>query len=57
MTTDEAPTAVYFCGKCGCRWKGERTLQAVGCPKCNNYSTIGVDGDTARALDALREWR
>jgi predicted Zn-ribbon and HTH transcriptional regulator len=44
----EANDATYTCGRCGLRWKGKRTRQPVGCPRCRNYCTIGVDSETAR---------
>ena len=61
MTTDNSndsnPRARYVCGKCGLRWTGERTTRPVGCPRCKNYSTIGVDLDSARAFDDRRRPR
>jgi DNA-directed RNA polymerase subunit RPC12/RpoP len=51
------PKAFYQCGKCGLRWRGERTLRPVGCPRCNNYSRIGVDPETARFFDDRRRPR
>ncbi len=55
MTDDSSDNSIavhYTCGKCGLRWKGEKTYEAVGCPQCRNYSTIGVDLDTARAYES-----
>ena len=57
MTSSETPKAHYTCGKCGCRWRGKRTPAPVGCPRCNNYSLIGVDSDTAAALARPRRRR
>ncbi|NLB00627.1 MAG: hypothetical protein GX837_06655 [Methanomicrobiales archaeon] len=37
-----ANVALYTCGKCGARWRGERTTDPVGCPWCRNYSLVGV---------------
>lgn len=51
------PKALYLCGKCGLRWKGERTTAPVGCPKCGNYSLIGMDSETARFFDDRRRPR
>jgi len=45
-SNDSKPRARYTCGRCGMRWTGERTTHPVGCPKCRNYSTIGVVRDT-----------
>jgi DNA-directed RNA polymerase subunit RPC12/RpoP len=53
----QEPRAHYVCGKCGTRWRGERTLRPVGCPRCNNYSRIGVDPETARFFDDRRRPR
>ncbi len=47
---NDEPRAHYVCGKCGLKWDDERTTQPVGCPKCGNYSMVGVDGATAAAL-------
>jgi len=60
MITDnsnESPRARYTCGRCGQRWTGDRTTQPVGCPKCRNYSAVGVDGETARYFDDRRRMR
>jgi len=42
-SNDDKPTSRYTCGKCGYRWTGERTTRPVGCPRCNNYSRVGVN--------------
>jgi len=46
--------ARYFCGRCGKRWSGERTTAPVGCPRCQNYGTVGVDLDSAAAREGTR---
>ena len=60
MTDDSSNSSIavhYTCGKCGLRWKGEKTYKAVGCPKCGNYSLIGFTEPRPERLPRPEERR